>query len=356
MLNNANNKLTFEVTSGGLITYPEGSLLNVTGGPVVNFERPSIEKTVTNSNGAETNDPNTDVDETIPNFDRNSPINYQIQVPLPQNIGTYSKFEITDTAPEGISIDTTTIAVAGLTPVDDYTITSSASSFTISLTATGLTKLAQAKEADNTFTLDITYTASITGTVTPGTDLTNTATLTYINGEGGAERYDNDTATVTTLGRKFSKQDDGLWNSGIVQQGLAGAEFIVERTGENGTEEYLAIAENGVYSWTPTQADAYVFTSGQDGAFEVVGLAAGTYRLIETKAPTGFRLPIGEDAVTEFTIDASSYGLDALEILNERTPDMPMTGSERLVIFSSLALVLVLALLILAKRRKQEEN
>ncbi|HEM6262737.1 TPA: LPXTG cell wall anchor domain-containing protein, partial [Streptococcus suis] len=45
------------------------------------------------------------------------------------------------------------------------------------------------------------------------------------------------------------------------------------------------------WEWVQDEKQAFKFISSKDGKFEVKGLKAGRYELVETKAPEGYALP-----------------------------------------------------------------
>ncbi|NQI39650.1 cell wall anchor protein, partial [Streptococcus suis] len=132
---------------------------------------------------------------------------------------------------------------------------------------------------------------------------------------------------VITYGKRFIKTDDKEADAGGIEK-LTGAEFVVK----NGEGRYLALksaatqatalgnythaeqayltalktgngenekvardaayeALNMQWEWVQDEKQAFKFISSKDGKFEVKGLKAGRYELVETKAPEGYALP-----------------------------------------------------------------
>ncbi|MGX7125799.1 SpaH/EbpB family LPXTG-anchored major pilin [Enterococcus viikkiensis] len=133
--------------------------------------------------------------------------------------------------------------------------------------------------------------------------------MEHSGGQEDNRENDKEVPGIATGGAKFFKHE-----AGKTDQGLQGAIFVIYReVDDNGTtaKEYLKQASNtNAPSWTTTIGDAKEFVSGVDGKFEVTGLAAGDYKLKETKAPHGFQL-LTEDKA--FKIEAGSYSEKALE-------------------------------------------
>ena len=102
-------------------------------------------------------------------------------------------------------------------------------------------------------------------------------------------------------GYRFVKIDDSP-----EQKRLAGAVFALYRVDGNGKV-------------TPYEVDGKRVTikSGENGEFEVRGLANGKYILRETVAPNGHLLDVKP---IEFTASATSYANDAIMIVNKKTP------------------------------------
>ncbi|MEG0749824.1 MAG: SpaH/EbpB family LPXTG-anchored major pilin [Carnobacterium sp.] len=139
-----------------------------------------------------------------------------------------------------------------------------------------------------------------------------------------------DPPVVTTGGRKFIKVD-----SKEPDQGLAGAGFVVIKT--EGSEEYFLKVEANTRTWVKVVGDDYtdakLFTSKNDGTFEVTGLAYGDYSLREINAPNGYS-KLEDDF--DFTISKDSYTDDAaqLKIANvTKGGFLPSTGGTGIIAF-----------------------
>lgn len=80
---------------------------------------------------------------------------------------------------------------------------------------------------------------------------------------------------------------------------LEGAKFKLQRSSD---QKWATVDNNGkVSGWVDSKDKASEVTSGTDGKFGFTGLDAGEYKLTETTAPTGYKLP--NDPFT-FTITA----------------------------------------------------
>lgn len=222
------------------------------------------------------------------------------------------------------------------------------------------------------------YHAQLNAQAYPDVLYNNSAEFTYNNApeEGLAkDRYENDGEKFQTFGYRFVKEDAGLFNSALGRQTLEGAHFIVRNeeglyfNGYNHTENNQGL-EEAVWVEYSNDEEAYkallasqdhsdgVLVSDAEGRFEIRGLKKGDYVAIEMKAPEGYRLDLNPE--TSFHVEYLTYtntGTNRLAIQNERAPEMPFTGSEKIFINLSTGILvagtaLSLIYIISSKRRK----
>ena len=178
-------------------------------------------------------------------------VSYKLTVTVPQyNNAAGRTFSVTDVLPAGITLNADSVKVDGTAvnpTVKDQEMTVDLSGY---LNKTEVT---------------ITYTAELTGTtVVEKSGRTNTATLTF-----SANSYDTTTRTTS---------DTAVVNNGGVK---------VVKTNENGDKKLEGAKFN------LTDRDGTVIANGTTDAngeltFDVA-LASGTYKLVETAAPAGYK-------------------------------------------------------------------
>ncbi|HEM5212631.1 TPA: isopeptide-forming domain-containing fimbrial protein [Streptococcus suis] len=200
---------------------------------------------------------------------------------------------------------------------------------------------------------------------------------------------------VITYGKRFVKTDDKELNASTK---LLGAEFIVRKEGE---EKYLALkatatkdaevsdytqkeaayiaavkekatdidqkkalrdaayeAMNMQWTWVDSKDGAFKFVSSTDGKFEVKGLVAGQYELIETKAPEGYALLT---TTVKFIVGPNTWGqtdditAQNFQQVKNKKVTIPQTGGIGTLVFTIVGLSTMVFAFIAMKKRQSEE-
>ncbi|WP_105096811.1 SpaH/EbpB family LPXTG-anchored major pilin [Streptococcus suis] len=206
-----------------------------------------------------------------------------------------------------------------------------------------------------------------------------------------------DQPKVITHGKRFIKTNDKDANVDGLEK-LLGAEFVVK----NQENKYLALKDaqtqqeqlnrykqaeeayqaavkaktnevetkkadrnaayealNMQWQWVATKEQAFTFISSTDGKFEVKGLKAGNYELVETKAPEGYALPsstipfeVNRGSWTDNTPQASIE--EHMQVKNKKVT-IPQTGGIGTVVFTVVGLSTMVFAYIAMKKRQAEE-
>ncbi|MGU7916072.1 SpaA isopeptide-forming pilin-related protein, partial [Streptococcus suis] len=106
------------------------------------------------------------------------------------------------------------------------------------------------------------------------------------------------------------------------------------------------------------QDKAFTFVSSADGKFEVKGLKAGNYKLVETKAPDGYALltsPIEFQVGPGTWTDNSETAIDGHTRVNNKKVTIPQTGGIGTLVFTVVGLSVMVFAFIAMKKRQSEE-
>ena len=200
----------------------------------------------------------------------------------------------------------------------------------------------------NSTTITVNYTARLNENAGLGVNggNTNSASLTYSNDPYG-------TGTSTTVPEEGDGQVD------ILVYGLE-----IYKYATNGGAA-LEDAEFTIYKDVDLQQVIDVVTTDSNGIAQYKGLAAGTYYIKETKAPTGYRLDNSIISVKigpgEGSLEpAETEGYYRLEVANNVGGLLPVTAGVGTIVFTSVGLLIVAGAIyfffIYRKKRQQQEG
>ena len=271
---------------------------------------------------------------------------FTVSATVPASAANYDKypFTITDTASKGLQV---AAAAAFKVQVDGKDVESQL--YTLTQTGNAQSSTTTIIKFDDVKSLaGKTIVVSYTGTVTKDalTDLNgsvnNKATITTNGGTSGAGETES-----KTYGFQFKKI-----GVGADENALAGAQFVVKKD-----DKFLAQDGNGAWSLVNGQKNAKVFTSANTtGLVQIKGIAAGTYTVEETEAPTGYaqnfkvtftvvidnagKVTFNQDALKQVTPQDNGTASATATVKNVKSiTQLPLTGAAGTTLFTIVALL-----------------
>lgn len=305
-------------------------------------------------------------------------------VPVLADGKTNKTYKITDTMDAGLTLDENSIAVtygtgdwkstgnASLTKTTDYTVSTTDTTFTVTLTAAGLAKLDAIEDASKVF---VKFDATLNGSATIGTTAnTNTPTLTYQNSASTETEIEGNTPEIYTYEIDLTKQFESVANPDFTK-----VKFKVTK---DGTELKFVLVSDGTYHLYDTLESGTQVTevspNTTSGLLKLQGLDEGTYVITETATMGGQNLmadPItvvfsgeddpdgsiknatiqsGSDEAVEVTDTASlDEGIVPLTVMNNEVIDVLHTGGTGLPVMFGLAAALLICAFMLYRFAKK---
>lgn len=316
----------------------------------------------------------------------NVPFTVTTSVPNLTGYETYT-FTVIDTMTKGlefkndvkVTIDGVEYKALTDEGVTQYTVTSSKDSetgktiITITFNPTEFVKLTSGTN------IEITYSADLNSDAAVELDNTNDVKIIYSNdpkGTGTGTMKPPHIVHVYTYKIDFTKKN----TAGTV---LPGAEFILKLS----DGKYATFDANGVYTGSVAEREsATTLVSDEKGKIAVSGLKAGSYTLIETKAPEGYGIPnfeftftISQTLKADGTLESASFDYTAdvnntaangymtdrpgmtsasfeVDVLNAKEGALPITGGIGTTIFTviGIAVMAVAVVALVARNRKND--
>lgn len=290
-------------------------------------------------------------------------VNFTVSATVPASAANYDKypFTITDTASKGLQV---AAATAFKVQVDGKDVESQL--YTLTQTGNAQSSTTTIIKFDDVKSLaGKTIVVSYTGTVTKDalTDLNgsvnNKATITTNGGTSGAGETES-----KTYGFQFKKI-----GVGADENALAGAQFVVKKD-----DKFLAQDGNGAWSLVNDQKNAKVFTSANTtGLVQIKGIAAGTYTVEETEAPTGYaqnfkvtftvvidnagKVTFNQDALKQVTPQDNGTASATATVKNVKSiTQLPLTGAAGTTLFTVVALLVAGAGVAVAVKSRQRTH
>lgn len=297
-------------------------------------------------------------------------IRFQLDGTLPSNFDDYDKYMLAfnDQPTSNLAVDKDSIKVfAGEVQVSerDYTVSQQG----VTVTVADVKKLHDSKGNDISVNKDshiyVTYEAELVSGITPGTDETNTAYLTYSNdphGDGQGFTTPDD-VVVHVYSVEFVKTD------GATHELISGAAFRLYAQQQGGEAIKLVKISDTEYKLADSD-DTNVITdiavADKTAGIIIKGLKKGTYYLEETVVPVGYNIPDSRFEVnagpqstnSKVAVKDGIYQEGGIEIQNNSGTELPSTGGSgsRLFMLLGSAAAIIAALFLVTNQRMRKEE
>ena len=284
----------------------------------------------------------------------NQHVSFQIDSNVPDltNYTDYT-FKMTDHMSEGLTSDNNVkVTVKGTDETANCNITSAEQDITVIIPFSVLSRYAKDDPIAITYSATVNSKINIYPSTTPNT---NEAFIEYSND------VDNSTTTTTTTTTEVKVHTFTLkiTKKNPTGQTLEGAEFTIKDSAGN----YVPVAKSGdrykVSDTLTAIEDNAKVVSDASGLIYIDGLAAGTYTLHETKAPTNYN-KLKEDVTVNIRATYNADGTvntvtgNDINVVNIGGSILPTTGGIGTYIFTiSGAVIMVTMLYLLISRKKK---
>lgn len=257
---------------------------------------------------------------------------------IPSDIASYQSYVITDTVPKELdiaqsgSVSMTVGGTAYTTVTPTISEPDGDGNKTVTIDFSDHVADLYDNDTSSVKALEIKITTTINNEAVVDTNIENTVRLGFTNAAGTTGNAE-DSDTVLTGGVQIQKVD------AETDAGLDGAVFKLYKA--DGTSEITVSevdAEAGIYEVDPD--GTATITSPDSGVITIQGLAYGSYKIEETKAPSGYQLLIEQKDIT-VSAESDVQVLTGNKIPNVPTPDLPLTGGMGTIIFTVAGLVLI---------------
>ena len=354
----------------------DAMLVNVNSGKLVEMELKTVYPTVDKKVEDNANHASASVGDTL---------DFTLTSKVP-DISEYTQgyqFSFVDTLSKGLTFNESSVVVkinGTAVQATDYHVSTAGQTFTINFGKPGSGLLDGKYDATSLFTgkagqtITVTYTATLNenAVVADGkddatdADNINTVKVVYSNNpdtNGTGESGESKTHQYT-FGFDLKKTDG--------THPLAGAKFQLKNS--SGVINLISTGTDNTYR--PAKADEMdddsvttEVTTPEGGVIHFTGLAAGTYTLVETEAPDGYNKAADTTVTIEATYNNENGTLESwsvkvgdqdqadqtVEVVNHAGTLLPGTGGIGTVIFTVAGLVLVVAGVAWAMRRRQRD-